>query len=61
MNKKFLVDLIGSMLTFLLVGTVNVNVENNEKLNSNTLLGEDSLVYIGDCLYYDSTTRIVYW
>lgn len=65
MKKKLLVGLIGCMLTFSLVGcgestTVSVNVENSEKLN-NTKLGTDALIKIGNGLWYDSTTRIVYW
>ena len=39
---------------------VNVNVENNESLN-NTVFGTDALIKIGNGLWYDSTTRIVYW
>lgn len=39
---------------------INVNVENNTELN-NTVLGSDALIEIGDGLYYDSTTRVVYW
>lgn len=40
--------------------TVVVNVENKEDIYNSTL-GMDSLVAIGDGLYYDSSTRIVYW
>ena len=40
--------------------TVSVNVENKEELN-NTVLGKEALIQIGNNLYYDSTTRIVYW
>lgn len=39
---------------------VNVNVENSEGLN-NTVLGRNALVKIAEGIYYDSTTRIVYW
>ena len=39
---------------------VAVNVENAEQLH-NTTFGRDALIYIGNGLYYDSTTRIVYW
>lgn len=42
------------------VSTVNINIENGSQLN-NTVLGEDALIEIGNRLYYDSTTRIVYW
>lgn len=64
MKKKLLVGLIGCMLTFSLVGcgettTISVNVENSEELSSTTL-GKDNLISIGNNLYYDSTTRIVY-
>ena len=62
--KKYLL-----MLTFVLLlscsGCVeekvtNVNVENKEKIY-NTTFGKDALIEIGEYLYYDSTTRIVYW
>lgn len=60
MKKKLLVGLIGCMLAFSLVGcgeSVSVNVENNESLSS-TNFAEFTL--IGDGLYYDNATRIVY-
>lgn len=64
MKKKLLVGLIGCMLAFSLVGcgettTISVNVENSEELSSPTL-GKDNLISIGNNLYYDSATRIVY-
>lgn len=65
MKKKLLVGLIGCMLAFSLVGcggettTLNVNVENKEEL-SDTTLGKSNLLEIGNNLYYDSATRIVY-
>lgn len=37
-----------------------VNVENQGTLSNNTL-GLNALIMIGNGLYYDSTTRIVYW
>lgn len=65
MKKKILILLVGCCLSFTLIGcgettVVNVNVEKSEELN-NTVLGIDSLISIGNKLYYDSTTRIVYW
>ena len=65
MKKRLLVGLIGCVLAFSLVGcgektTINVNEENSSEL-SGTTLGVDSLIEIGNRLYYDSTTRIVYW
>lgn len=64
MKKRLLVGLIGCMLAFSLVGcgettTISVNVENSEELSSPTL-GKDNLISIGNNLYYDSATRIVY-
>jgi hypothetical protein len=64
MKKILIVSLI--CLTFIsLVGCenntpVNVNVENKNNL-SNTVFGKSALVKIGDGLWYDSTTRIVYF
>ena len=65
MKKRLLVGLIGCVLAFSLVGCgektmINVNVENSSEL-CGTTLGVDSLIEIGNRLYYDSTTRIVYW
>lgn len=42
------------------VVAVNVDGEISSQLN-NTILGVDALVEIGDYIYYDSTTGIVYW
>lgn len=39
---------------------VAVNVEKPESVSS-PIVGLDALVEIGDCLYYDQSTRIVYW
>ena len=63
MKKKLLICLI--ILTFLLVGCsgpqpININVENSSELN-NAVIGKESLIEIGDKVWYDSTTRIVYW
>lgn len=63
--KKLLLGLILSAMILSLTGCVeekviNVNVENNTELN-NMVLGRDALIEIGDGLYYDSTTRVVYW
>lgn len=67
-NKTYiLVLLLSSLVAFNLVGCSNdsivVNVSNSEELNSNQNIafGRDNLINIGDCLWYDSTTRIVYW
>lgn len=63
MRKRLFTILAACVLTFSLMGcgtTLNVNVENSSELN-NTTLGTNSLISIGNGLYYDSTTRIVYW
>lgn len=39
---------------------VAVNIENEANLYNRTF-GEDALIEIGNGLYYDSVTRIVYW
>ena len=63
MKKRLLVGLIGCVLAFSLVGCseepLSVNVENEEVLND-TILGKSNLLEIGDNLFYDSVTRIVY-
>jgi hypothetical protein len=39
---------------------ISVNAENTDQLSGGKL-GKSAMVKIGDGLYYDSTTRIVYW
>ena len=63
--KKFLSIILVCVITFSMVScaeekVIAVNVENQETLQ-NTVLGVDALVELGNGLYYDSTTRIVYW
>lgn len=64
MRKRLFAILVACVFTFSLVGcgettTLNVNVENSSELGNNTL-GNQSFVAIGNDLYYDSATRIVY-
>lgn len=40
--------------------SVNVNVEKDTSIDGN-VFGKAALIEIGDNLWYDSTTRIVYW
>ena len=64
--KKLLVIAFIVILVFTLVAcgggdvSINVNVENPNELH-NTKFGISSMMEIGDGLWYDSTTRIVYW
>lgn len=62
MNKKFLLATL-SMLV-LLTGCesepITINVDNQSEL-SGTIIGGGALIAIKPDLYYDSTTRIVYW
>lgn len=65
MKKKLLAMCIVCIIVFSLVGcsareTVVVNVENKEIL-SGTTLGTAALIKIGNGLWYDSSTKIVYW
>lgn len=64
MNKRLITALIFCVVILSLTGcgdeTITINVENNETLNNN-IIGSDALVKIGDYLYYDSTTNIVYF
>ena len=64
MNKRLITALIFCVVILSLTGcgdeTITINVENNETLNNN-VIGSDALVKIGDGLYYDSTTTIVYF
>lgn len=65
MKKKLILMLVTCCTLFLFTGCVeetvlSVNVENSNELNSNKF-GEDALIEIGNKLYYDSSTRIIYW
>lgn len=39
---------------------VSVNVENDSSISGN-VFGKSALIRLGNYLYYDTTTRIVYW
>lgn len=65
MKRNLLILLTALLLSCSLIGcgsetVVAVNVENEENLHSRTF-GKTALIEIGNELYYDSTTRIVYW
>ena len=62
MIKKIFAILVACVLVFSLAScgtTLNVNVKNSEELSSNTF-GMYSFLEIGNGLYYDTATRIVY-
>ena len=65
MRRKIIAGLVSCVLVFSLTGcgetttTLNVNVENSEDLNS-TELGAQALTEIGNDLWFDSATGIVY-
>lgn len=64
--KKPLSIILCCMIIFALVGcgaerpAIVVNVENKDSL-SGQVFGEAAMIEIGNGLYYDSTTRIIYW
>lgn len=63
--KKVLLFLIVLSLVVVLIGcgnshVISVNVENKDNLSDATF-GVNALVKIGGELWYDSSTRIVYW
>lgn len=65
MKKLIATTLICLVTTLTLTGcdeikSVNVNVENDSSISSN-VFGKSALIEIGDKLWYDKTTRIVYW
>ena len=64
MKKKIFAGMIGCFFVFSLCScggtSINVSEDNDNELH-NTVLGRSSLKAIGDGLYYDSSTRIVYW
>lgn len=63
-KRNLLILLAILLLSFALTAceskTVIVNVENGENINGATI-GKDAMIEIGNGLWYDSTTRIVYW
>ena len=65
MKKKLIAALIILALMFTMTACsnetiVSVNVENDESINNGSI-GKSSMIKIGDGLYYNSATRIVYW
>lgn len=64
MKRKLLILFVTTTLLFSLTGcssgTANVGVDNKENLSS-TQIGRNALIKMDGGLYYDSTTRIVYW
>ena len=65
MKRKLLAICLAYIITLSLAGCgqgsgVIVNVENKETL-SGTTFGVNALIEIGSNLWYDSSTRIVYW
>lgn len=63
--KKYLAIIICCLMVATLVGCaeavwVTPNVSNGDELSGGTF-GKSTMIEIGDGLYYDSTTRIVYW
>ncbi len=62
--KKVIATILLCLITaLLLTGCTEskpVNVENNTTI-SGTAFGRSALLEIGDGLWYDTTTRIVYW
>lgn len=64
--KNLLCIVLICIAIFTLVGcgaekpAVIVNVENDSNL-SGQIFGETTMIEIGNGLWYDSTTRIVYW
>ena len=64
MKIKILIGILSLCLAGFTVGcgdkAINVNIENSSDL-SGTKIGTDALIEIGNDLWYDSTTRIVYW
>lgn len=63
--RKLLSIILTCLITLSAVGcgettTISVNAASIDNL-TNSVFGKSAMVEIGDGLYYDSTTRIVYW
>lgn len=52
--------IVGSMTGCSNDQPITINVENGDSLN-NTIFGIATLIKIDNGLYYDSSTRIIYW
>ena len=65
MRKRILTVFASLIIAFSITGCSNnqpitVNVENTNTLD-NTIFGKSALIEIGNNLWYDSSTKIVYW
>lgn len=65
MRKRIITALLCAISALTLTGceenkSVNVNVENDSSISGKTF-GKSALIKIGDYLWYDTTTQIVYW
>lgn len=65
MNKRIITVFICLIIALAFSGCsknnpINVNIENNNTISGN-IFGKSALIEIGDKLWYDTTTRIVYW
>lgn len=65
MKKQLLAIFITVLTIFSITGcsndkSITVNVKNVDSLD-NTVFGNSALVEIGNGLWYDTSTRIVYW
>lgn len=65
MKKRIIAFVVCLSIFFTFSGcsdnkSVNVNVEKDSTI-SNNVFGKSALIEIGDGLWYDTTTRIVYW
>lgn len=65
MKKIIIAALVFISISLIFTGcdepkTVNVNVESDSSI-SGTAFGKSALIEIGDGLWYDTATRIVYW
>lgn len=65
MKKRVMTALVCVVAALTLTGCeenkpVNVNVENDSSI-SGKMFGKSALIEVGDYLWYDASTRIVYW
>lgn len=62
--KKFLVIILIIVIVLSLVACAPVDTSSNASNGENEtryMLGKSAMIELGDGLWYDSTTRIVYW
>lgn len=57
----FIICVCAIMLSLMACAADDKTIQSNSDNESRYMLGKSAMIEIGDGLWYDSTTRIVYW